>query len=144
LGYGGGLYFEDKEEAKEWAKRGLTVVAVTLLTWGVAKYGPKAFGRVKRVLRKLNGRKGSPVKPGEWKLGGKKSPTKWTNQMKERGWNPKQIDEAVSRGKTFRADNNVNPGNPATRYLHPETGRSVVIDDVTKEVLHVGGDGFKY
>lgn len=38
----------------------------------------------------------------------------------------------------------VNKGNAATRYLHPETGRSVVIDDVTKEVIHVGAEGFKY
>jgi hypothetical protein len=29
-------------------------------------------------------------------------------------------------------------------YLHPETGRSVVVDDVTREVIHVGGDAFKY
>jgi hypothetical protein len=38
----------------------------------------------------------------------------------------------------------VNPGNPAWRYVNPTTGRSVVIDDVTKEVIHVGGDNFKY
>jgi hypothetical protein len=38
----------------------------------------------------------------------------------------------------------VNEGNTATRYVHPETGRSVVVDDETKEVIHVGGDGFKY
>ncbi|MGQ0614114.1 MAG: colicin E5-related ribonuclease [Planctomycetaceae bacterium] len=64
--------------------------------------------------------------------------------MKERGWTSQQIDEAVSRGKALTAENNLNPGNSATRYVHPDTGRSVVIDDVTKEVLHVGGDGFRY
>ena len=36
----------------------------------------------------------------------------------------------------------MNPGNSATRYVHPETGRSVVLDDVTREVIHVGGEGF--
>jgi hypothetical protein len=36
------------------------------------------------------------------------------------------------------------PANGATRYVNPTTGRSVVIDNVTQEVLHVGGDGFLY
>jgi hypothetical protein len=38
----------------------------------------------------------------------------------------------------------VNKGNAATRYVHPETGRSVVVDDETREVIHVGGAAFKY
>ena len=38
----------------------------------------------------------------------------------------------------------IDKDNSATRYVHPETGRSVVIDNVTGEVIHVGGDGFKY
>jgi hypothetical protein len=57
---------------------------------------------------------------------------------------PEPHTEAMQKGKTFSAENLVNKGNTATRYVHPETGRSVVIDDVTKEVIHVGGDGFKY
>lgn len=84
-----------------------------------------------------------PEKP-KWNLGEHKSARKFQNQMQKRGWTPEQIDEAMSGGKKFPAQNNVNPGNTATRYVHPETGRSVVVDDVTKEVLHVGGDGFKY
>ena len=64
--------------------------------------------------------------------------------MKSRGWTPQQVDEAISKGTPLDAPNKVHPGNGATRYVHPETGLSVVIDDVTKEVLHVGGDGFKY
>ena len=47
-------------------------------------------------------------------------------------------------GQCFPAVNKVNPGNSATRYVHPTTGRSVVVDDVTHEVIHVGGDGFLY
>jgi hypothetical protein len=84
-----------------------------------------------------------PEKP-KWNLGEHKSARKFQNQMQKRGWTPEQIDEAMSSGKKFPAQNNVNPENTATRYVHPETGRSVVVDDVTKEVLHVGGDGFKY
>jgi hypothetical protein len=64
--------------------------------------------------------------------------------MAQRGWTPQQIDEAIAGGQKFSAPNNINPGNSATRYVHPQTGRSVVVDDVTHEVLHVGGNGFKY
>ena len=35
-------------------------------------------------------------------------------------------------------------GNLATRYIHPTTGQSVVVDDVTGKVIHVGVPGFKY
>jgi len=64
--------------------------------------------------------------------------------MAKRGWTPQQVDEALSGGQKFPAVNKVTPGNSATRYVHPETGRSIVIDDVTAELLHVGGEGFEY
>jgi hypothetical protein len=34
--------------------------------------------------------------------------------------------------------------NPATRYVYPDTGRSIIVDDITNELLHVGGDTFGY
>jgi len=80
----------------------------------------------------------------KWQYGDHKSQTKWENQMKQRGWTDKQIDEAILTGKAYPAINNINPNNGATRYVNPTTGRSVVIDNVTGEILHVGGDGFKY
>jgi hypothetical protein len=79
-----------------------------------------------------------------WTLGEGKSAARWTGQMERRGWSPSQIDEALASGKQFPAPNNLNPANGATRFVHPETGRSVVIDSKTKQVIHVGGDGFKY
>jgi hypothetical protein len=79
-----------------------------------------------------------------WKLGGFKSAEKWASQMAKRGWTPEQITQAVQKGERFAAENLVNKANTATRFVHPQTGRSVVIDDVTKEVIHVGGNGFKY
>lgn len=81
---------------------------------------------------------------GKWKLGSFKSATKWANQLKARGWTEAQIDEAINRGQQFPATNNVNPANGATRFVNPTTGQSVVIDNVTQEVLHVGGPGFRY
>ncbi len=47
-------------------------------------------------------------------------------------------------GQSVSETNQVNPGHSASRYIHPTTGRSVVVDDVTGEVIHVGGDGFLY
>jgi hypothetical protein len=64
--------------------------------------------------------------------------------MAARGWTPEQITEALANGQRFPAVNKVNQRNSATRYVHPATGRSVVVDDVTNEVIHVGGDGFLY
>jgi hypothetical protein len=79
-----------------------------------------------------------------WKLGANHSVEQWRAKMQHRGWTPEQITEAMQHGQSLPAVNMVNPGNPATRYVHPTTGRSVVVDDATKEVIHVGGDGFVY
>ena len=79
-----------------------------------------------------------------WKLGSNHSAQQWQNKMTQRGWTPDQITEAIQNGKQFPALNLVDPSNAATRYIHPNTGRSVVLDNVTEEVIHVGGDGFVY
>jgi RHS repeat-associated protein len=79
-----------------------------------------------------------------WKFGSLKTLAKWEGQMARRGWTRQQITQALTRGERLSAQNWVNKANTASRYVHPETGRSVVVDDVTKEVLHVGGDGFVY
>ena len=79
-----------------------------------------------------------------WTLGAGKSAQQWASQMQRRGWTPGQIDEAISSGAQHAAENLVKKGNAAMRYVHPKTGRSIVVDKVTNEVIHVGGDGFKY
>jgi hypothetical protein len=68
---------------------------------------------------------------------------KIAKQMGPRGWTERQIAEAMKSGQQIRAINKTT-GNPAIRYVHPQTGQSVVVDTVTKEVIHVGGPGFKY
>lgn len=80
----------------------------------------------------------------KWKWGSHKSARKAASQMSKRGWTDAQIDEAITGGQQFPAPNNIAAANGATRYVHPVTGRSVVIDNTTNEVLHVGGDGFDY
>lgn len=78
------------------------------------------------------------------KFGSHKSASQWQAQMQQRGWTKDQIREAIANGQRYNAPNNVNPGNTATRYVHPRTGQSVVVDDQTGEILHVGGPGFLY
>jgi hypothetical protein len=66
--------------------------------------------------------------------------TKLKIQMARRGWTEEQILEAVQTPAIAARGNR----GPATRYVHPKTKRSVVLDDTTGEVFHVGGDGFVY
>lgn len=82
--------------------------------------------------------------PRRWTFGGNHSAEVWARRMVRRGWTSTQIDEAIADGPKYPATNLIRPGSPATRHVHPTTGRSVVIDDVTWEVIHVGGDGFLY
>ena len=61
-------------------------------------------------------------------------------QMRKRGWTDEQVREALattpvaSRGKR----------GPALRYVHPVSGKSVVVDEATGEIFHVGGEGYRY
>ena len=86
----------------------------------------------------------SAVRAPAWRIGANKSASKITSQMQQRGWTADPITEAIAKGQQFPATNMINKANSATRYVNPATGRSVVMDDVTKEAIHVGGDGFLY
>lgn len=71
--------------------------------------------------------------------------TKIQRQMQTRGWTPELVDEAVLSGTNHPAVNKLGGANtPATRYVSPTTGQSVVIDNATGEIIQVGGPGFKY
>jgi filamentous hemagglutinin len=113
-------------------------IGIAVKKFGLAGLGAKIVGKFADEAVEVASK--SPA----WIPGSHKSPQKFQNQMQKRGWTPKQIDEAMAKGQKLPAINNVNPDNTATRYVHPGTGRSVVVDDITREVLHVGGDGFKY
>jgi hypothetical protein len=69
--------------------------------------------------------------------------SKVEGQMVERGWSKDAIEQAVNEGRQVRAVNKAT-GGPATRYVHPSLDQSVVIDDSSGEVIHVGGPGFRY
>lgn len=93
-----------------------------------------------------SGKSGSPNGPEDpkWKFGSHKTAQKWSNQMAKKGWIEKQITQAIEDGRQFPAQNMVKPGNSATRYVHPETGQSVVIDNVANEIIQVSGDNFAW
>jgi RHS repeat-associated protein len=97
------------------------------------------FSGVSKTIANLTAKEGT-----KWVYGSFKSEAKWASQMTQRGWTEKQITEAITKGQSFDAVNMINKANSATRYVHPKNGQSVVIDNVTKELLHVGGKGFKY
>jgi hypothetical protein len=61
----------------------------------------------------------------------------------KRGWTPQEIQEAYDNGEQVPAVNKAN-GEAATRYINPTTGKSVVIENGSGQVIHVGGEGFKY
>jgi hypothetical protein len=68
---------------------------------------------------------------------------KVAGQMPIRGWDAGMIGEAIGGGVEVEAVNKAT-GGPATRYVHPVTGQSVVVDLSSGEVIHVGGPGFRY
>lgn len=61
-------------------------------------------------------------------------------QMRKRGWTEQQIREAMASPGVPATGKR----HPATRYVHPMTGKSVTVDDVTGEIFHVGGEEFYY
>ena len=79
-----------------------------------------------------------------WTLARNHSATQWANRMARGGWNRRTISEALRHGRRFDAPNRINPGNGATRFVHPRTGNSLVRDDTTGEIIHFGGPGFRY
>jgi hypothetical protein len=65
------------------------------------------------------------------------------DDITERKWTHSEIEEAVKYGERIDAINFETKG-PATRYVNPETGKSVVIDNTTNQILQVGRDDFKH
>jgi hypothetical protein len=68
------------------------------------------------------------------------SEKKLRKQMQTRGWTDEQLQEALATTPLPA----VGKAGPALRYVHPATGMSVVVDAVTREIFHVGGEGFRY
>ncbi|HEY8667184.1 MAG TPA: colicin E5-related ribonuclease [Tepidisphaeraceae bacterium] len=65
---------------------------------------------------------------------------KLRKQMQQRGWTEKEIREALL-GATVPA---IGKKGPATRFIHPTTGKSLVVDNATGEIFHLGKAGYQY
>jgi hypothetical protein len=84
-----------------------------------------------------------PPRPTKWTFGKNHSSLQWENRMKKRGWTISEINDAIQNGKAAHAINLIPPNNPATRYTL-ESGRYVVLDDVTNELMQISGKGFLF
>jgi hypothetical protein len=65
---------------------------------------------------------------------------KIVRQMVSRGWTKQEILDTVQSGKAFDVTNKAT-GGPATEYVG-SSGKFVVVDNATKQVLQVSGPGF--
>ena len=98
------------------------------------KYGVQKFGNF--IFRKYASR--------YWKCGTYKSAQTWANQFAKRGWTNEQVTQTIKTGKSYPKVNKIHPENGATRFENLETGKSVVIDNKTYELIQVGDKGFKW
>lgn len=65
---------------------------------------------------------------------------KLQKQMRRRGWTGAEIREALATpGLPTRGKDGA-----ALRHVHPLSGKSVVVDEATGEIFHVGGEGYAY
>ncbi len=62
-------------------------------------------------------------------------------QMVDRGWTKQDIWDTIQNGKAYDAVNKAT-GGPATEYVNPSTGKFVVVDEATRQVLQVSRGGF--
>jgi RHS repeat-associated protein len=132
----------DKTGEKAGELTGKAIVTVGLAV--VTTKGLNALSKAVAGTEAVGATANAVATEGKWVYGAFKSETKWASQFSKRGWTPEQVTEAITNGKSFDAVNMINEANGATRYVHPTTGQSVVVDNVTKELIHVGGPGYKY
>ncbi len=66
--------------------------------------------------------------------------SKILRQMGSRGWTKGEILETVEHGMPYKVLNKATGGG-ATEYVNPVSGKFVVVDDATKQVLQVSGPG---
>ena len=66
--------------------------------------------------------------------------------MTKRGWTTDDIQKTLSEGQWTEhiGDNWLNPGNSMSIITNTDTGKSLIIDDVTKEIIQLGDIGFKF
>lgn len=70
----------------------------------------------------------------------------WQNYMSKRGWTIETIERAINFGESLphSGANFLNPGNPMKRIIDPISGKSLILDEVTNEVIQLDGKGFQF
>jgi len=53
------------------------------------------------------------------------------------------VEEAIQKGEASPSKN-LKTGNDATVFKHPTTGKPVVVDDVTGDIIQVGEKNYGY
>ncbi len=64
--------------------------------------------------------------------------------MLKRNWVADEIREAYDQGLFYSAVDMTANNAPATRFIHPINGKSVVINNATGKIIHGGGKDFQY
>ena len=62
-------------------------------------------------------------------------------QMASRGWTAEEVVDTVQNGRAYSVLNKAT-GGAATEYVNPASGKFVVVDNATKQVLQVSGPEF--
>ncbi|MBN1331691.1 S8 family serine peptidase [Candidatus Dojkabacteria bacterium] len=72
----------------------------------------------------------------------------WDKYMAKRGWTDVDIVRTIKANEyiEYNKTNYLNPGNPTKLFTDPKTGKSLVIDAETGEIIQLGGDpkSFKF
>jgi RHS repeat-associated protein len=68
----------------------------------------------------------------------------WATYMSKRGWNFNEIQQTLTKGKwsPHTGNNYLNPGNSMSIVTDPKTGKSLIIDNISKEIIQLGGKGW--
>ena len=64
-------------------------------------------------------------------------------QMVKRGWTPQEIDRVYREGVPSQVVDRTAGFTPATQYVDPETGKFIVINSQTGNVIQVSKPGFR-
>ena len=109
--------------------------AVFAASYTAIAYAPSAIAAVRAAQAVAKGAAAAKAALNLVDLG-----TKIGRQVLSRGWTTQEILDTVQNGKEYPAINNAT-GGPATEFVNSVTGRFVVVDNVTGQILQVSRSG---
>ncbi|MCP3659254.1 MAG: hypothetical protein GY830_02630 [Bacteroidetes bacterium] len=70
----------------------------------------------------------------------------WKNYLKKRNWNFDDIQKTLLEGEwqSHHGTNWLNKGNSMSLITNPTSGKSIIIDNITKEIIYLGNAGHKF